>query len=309
MSVQLMNNFTRTFNKVGFQFKKHTPQILVTAGVAGTIVSAVMACKATTKLSTILDGTKNDISAIHDAIEHPENLPEEYTREDGKKDLVIVYIQTGIKLLKLYGPSIAVGALSITGILASNNILRKRNIALAAAYTTVDRSFKAYRGRVIERFGEDLDKELKYNIKAKEVKESIVDEEGKKKTVKKKVDVVGIDGYSEYARFYDDGCNGWTKDPEYNLMVLRHQQNYANELLRTKGYLFLNDVYEMLGLSRTKAGQVVGWVYDENNTKGDNYIDFGIYDAHKENSRDFVNGIERVILLDFNVDGNILDRI
>ena len=250
---------------------------------------------------------KNDISAIHDAIEHPENLPEEYTREDGKKDLVIVYIQTGIKLLKLYGPSIAVGALSITGILASNNILRKRNIALAAAYTTVDRSFKAYRGRVIERFGEDLDKELKYNIKAKEVKESIVDEEGKKKTVKKKVDVVGIDGYSEYARFYDDGCNGWTKDAEFNLMFLRHTQAQANDILKRRGYLFLNEVYDMLGFQRTKAGQIMGWIYDEENPVGDNFVDFGIYNTDIEKARDFVNGLERVIVLDFNV-SNILDN-
>ena len=195
--------------------------------------------------------------------------------------------------------------------LASNNILRKRNVALAAAYTAVDRGFKEYRGRVIERFGEELDKELKYNLKAREVEEVVVDENGKETTVKKTIHTTDIDpsdpnSYSQYARFYDDGCTGWEKDSEHNLFFLKCQQNYANELLRSRGYLFLNEVYDMIGVPRSKAGQVVGWRYDEKNPTGDNYVDFGIFDIHNEKSRDFVNGYERTILLDFNVDGEIL---
>ena len=114
----IMNNLTRSLNKVGFQLKKHSPEILVVAGVAGVVTSAVMACKATTKLSGIIEKAKNDIDAIHDFAEHPENVPEgeTYTEEDSKKDLAIVYAQTGIQLIKLYGPAVALGALSITGI-------------------------------------------------------------------------------------------------------------------------------------------------------------------------------------------------
>lgn len=309
MNTEFMNSITRSFNKVNFQLKKYSPQILVTAGVIGTVTSAVMACKATTKIDSILNKTKHDISDIHEAIEHPENLTEEYTVEDSKKDLAIVYAHTGIELLKLYGPSLILGTASIASIFMSHNILRKRNLALAAAYTTVDSSFKSYRNRVVERFGKELDRELKYDIKAKEIKETVVDEEGKKKTVKNKYEVTSIDGYSDYSRFFDDGCIGWTKDPEINLMTLRSYQNYANDLLKTKGYLFLNDVYDILGIQHTRAGQIVGWMYDEKNPKGDNFVDFGIYDVHKEGSRNFVNGIERTILLDFNVDGNILDLI
>ena len=303
----IMNNLTRSLNKVGFQLKKHSPEILVVAGVAGVVTSAVMACKATTKLSGIVEKAKNDIDAIHDFAEHPENVPEgeTYTEEDSKKDLAIVYAQTGIQLIKLYGPAVALGALSITGILASNNILRKRNIALAAAYATVDTSFKEYRNRVIDRFGKELDRELKYNIKAKEIEETVVDDKGKEKTVKKTVEVADPNTYSDYARFFDDGCIGWDKDAEYNLMFLKQQQNYANEMLKSKGHLFLNEVYDMLGIPRTKAGQVVGWIYDEKNPVGDNFVDFGLYDMHREAVRDFVNGYERTILLDFNVDGNI----
>ena len=197
--------------------------------------------------------------------------------------------------------------MSITSILVGHNILRKRNLALAAAYTAIDTSFKAYRGRVVERFGKELDKELRYNIKAKEVEETVIDEKtGKEKVVKKTIAVVDPNEYSDYARFFDDGCNGWSKDPEFNLMFLKQQQSYANDLLKTRGHLFLNEVYDLLGIQRTKAGNIVGWIYDEKNPVGDNFVDFGIYDINRPKNRDFVNGYERTIILDFNVDGDIL---
>lgn len=304
---ELMTTVSSSFNKMGFKLKKHSPEILVVAGVIGTVASAVMACKATTKVSGILEKTKEDIDSIHDCVAN-ESLAEEYTSEDAKKDLAIVYIQTGVKLTKLYAPAVALGVLSLGSILASNNILRQRNVALAAAYATVDKGFKEYRNRVVERFGEEVERELRHNIKAKKIEKIVVGEDGKEKKVKETVQVAGDPStYSDYARFFDDGCTGWEKDSEYNLMFLRAQQQYANDKLRADGRLFLNEVYDMLGIPRTKAGQVVGWVYNTENPIGDNYIDFGIYDVHREKVRDFVNGYERTILLDFNVDGNIWD--
>ena len=302
---KFMNGVNRTLSKAGFQIKKHSPEILIVAGIAGVVTSAVMACKATTKINDILDQTKEEVGKVNDALAN-EKIPENvYSKEDAKKDLAIIYIQTGVKLVKLYGPSLILGALSITSILASNNILRKRNVALAAAYAAIDNGFKEYRGRVIERFGKDLDRELKYNIKAKEISETTVNENGKETTVTKTVPVVEYEEPSDYARFFCEGCAGWTKDPEMNLVFLKQQQNWANELLKTRGHLFLNEVYDMLGIERSKAGQVVGWVYDETNPDCDNYVDFGIYDIYNERKRAFVNGWERSILLDFNVDGDI----
>ena len=301
----LVNSATRTFNRAGLKLKKHSPEIMVTAGVIGVVASAVMACKATTKASSIVDEMKEEMDKIHKAADMVDE--EIYSEEDLKKDTSIVYIQTGVKFAKLYGPSIALGALSITSILVGHNILRKRNLALAAAYTAIDTSFKACRGRVVERFGKELDKELRYNIKAKEVEETVIDEKtGKEKVVKKTIDVVDPNEYSDYARFFDDGCNGWSKDPEFNLMFLKQQQSYANDLLKSRGHLFLNEVYDLLGIQRTKAGNIVGWIYDEKNPVGDNFVDFGIYDINRPKNRDFVNGYERTIILDFNVDGDIL---
>lgn len=302
MKNEIMLKASRMFNKAGLQIKKHSPEILMTAGIVGTVASTVLACKATTKVSKILEEKNNTVEKIHECVE---DGAYDYTVEDSKKDLTIVYAQTGVKLVKLYAPAIALGVVSIGSIVMGHKILKKRNIALAAAYTVVDKGFKDYRKRVVERFGEEIDKELRYNIKAEEIEVETTDENGNKVTKKEIVNRVGE--HSDYARFFDASCEGFTKSPEYNLMFLKRQQDWANEKLRTQGYLFLNDVYGMLGMQKAPYGQIVGWVYDEKNPKGDNYVDFGLYDANDENKRRFVNGLEQVVLVDFNVDGNIYD--
>lgn len=304
----ITKNMTRALNRAGLKLQKYSPEILMVAGVAGVVTSGVMACKATLKVTEVLDEAKKNIDTIHEVMETPE-MKEKYTEEDGKKDLALVYVQTGVKLAKLYGPAIVLGAVSVGCMVGSNNILRKRNVALAAAYATVDRGFKEYRGRVIERFGKDLDRELRYNIKAKEIEAVSVNEDGTETTVTKTVEVMDPNHYSPYAIVFDDGNTGWDKDPELTKFFLIQQQNYANERLQSRGHLFLNEVYDMLGAKRTKAGAQVGWVYDEKHPVGDNFVDFGIFDIHNPKARDFVNGDERVIILDFNVDGVILDLI
>ena len=272
---EIMNSIARTFNRAGLKLKKYSPEIFVGVGIVGVVASAVMACKATTKIDDILAEQKENIEKTKDYVEE-HGYSEKYTEEDHKKDLTIFYSRSAVDLVKLYAPSVILGTVSIAMIVNGHCILRKRNVALAAAYATVEKGFKEYRGRVIERFGEELDKELKYNIKAKEVEEVVKDEEtGEENIVKKTVSVADPNLYSDYARFFDDGCTGWTKDPEYNLMFLKDQQRYANDLLQSKGHLFLNEVYDMLGIPRTKAGQAVGWIYDEVHPVGDNFVDFG----------------------------------
>lgn len=305
----------KIINQAGLKIKKYSPEILMVAGIVGTVTAAVTACKATLKVKDIMSEKEELQNDIHKCLENPDV---DYTEEDGKKDLTTVYAQTGVKLIKLYAPSVILGGASIASIVMGQKILKKRNIALAAAYTAVDKGFKKYRANVVERFGERVDKELRYNIKAKEVEKKITDKNGKEKTVKEiQYDIEGnpLENISEYARFFDEATSTeHHKDAEYNLMFLRRQQDYANEVLKAKGHLFLNDVYEMLGIPKTKAGQVVGWIYDEKNPNGDNYVDFGIYrlsgyEPSDERKRAFVNGYERNILLDFNVDGPIYELI
>lgn len=304
----ILNCVTRTINKAGFQIKKHSPEILIAAGVVGTVTSAIMACKATTKLNGILEESKTQVDQIHGYVEI-EGYSEKYSEEDSKKDLAIVYIQTGIKIAKLYAPSIILGALSLTAIVSSNNILRQRNVAIATAYAAMDKNFKKYRNRVVERFGEELDKELLYNVKTKEIEETVTNEDGTESTVKKTVSVIDDPLESPYAKFFDEFNPYYKKDADLNLMFLRQQQNWANEQLKAKGIVFLNEVYDMVGIPRTRIGQQVGWRYDENDPHCDNYIDFGIYNGNREANRLFVNGAERAVLLDFNVDSNLMNYL
>ena len=299
------NAISKAVHKFGFKVKQNSPEILAVAGVIGIGVSAVWACKSTLKVNDVLEEHKATVETIHQVAEN-EAMSDKYSQEDAQKDLAIAYTQTGMKLATLYLGPVILGVASVGCLLASNNILRKRNIALAAAYTAVDKGFKEYRNRVVDRFGETVDRELKYNLKAKKITETEVNEEtGKEKKVKKVVEVVegegDIPGCSPYARFFDEASRNWEKNSEYNLMFLHAAQEYMNQRLKAYGHLFLNEVYDYLDIPRTKAGNVVGWVYDDKNQIGDNYVDFGIYNTHRETSRDFVNGYERVILLDFNV--------
>lgn len=312
MNTEIVNKMTRAFHKVGFKLKKHSPEILVVAGVIGTVTSAVMACKATLKVSDVIDETKETIENIHCCADKGLKTAdgEEYTQEVANKELTIVYIQTGWKFAKLYGPAVLLGVASIGCMVGSNQILRKRTIALGAAFTAMDRSFKEYRGRVIERFGKDLDRELRFNTKTKQIEETVVDENGKETTVTKTVEIVDPNvAHSIYSVVFCEGNTGWTKNAELNKVFLLQQQNYANDKLRLNGVLTLNEVYDMIGAPRTAYGQLAGWVYTEDSSVGDNFVDFGIFDINSEKKCDFINGIERSIILDFNCIGNILDYI
>lgn len=300
---EIMKSVNGVTSKAVMKLKKHSPDILVVAGIAGTVVSAVLACKATTKVAEILDETKGTLDTIHDGMETGAINGQEYTTEDGKKDTVVVYAQTGMKLAKLYGPAIILGTLSITSILASNNILRKRNVALGAAYAAIDKSFKEYRGRVIERFGEQVDTELKYGIKAKKFEEIEVDPEtGKEKKVKKTVMVADPNLQSDYAVYFDSKSRNYETNPDYNRMFLKAQQAFANDKLQTRGHLFLNEVLDDLDLPRTPAGQIVGWTKDG----PDGYVNFRIVEVERETED---GRHEPALLLDFNVEGNIWEKM
>lgn len=300
---EILKSVNGVTSKAVMKLKKHSPEILVVAGIAGTVVSAVLACKATTKVAEILDETKGTLDTIHEGMETGVINGQEYTNEDGKKDTVVVYAQTGMKLAKLYGPAIILGTLSVTSILASNNILRKRNVALGVAYAAIDKSFKEYRGRVIERFGEQVDTELKYGIKAKKFEEIEVDPEtGKEKKVKKTVMVADPNLQSDYAVYFDSKSRNYETNPDYNRMFLKAQQAFANDKLQTRGHLFLNEVLDDLDLPRTPAGQIVGWTKDG----PDGYVNFRIVEVERETED---GRHEPALLLDFNVEGNIWEKM
>lgn len=316
---KLMDNFTKAAGSAELIFKKNAPAVFMVGGAIGVISATVLACKATKKLDEQIDECKLEIMDIHE--QHAMSTEEEYSEKSYKRDLTKAYICMGGRIVKLYAPSAAVMILSLSAMFASNNEYKKRSVNLAAAYATLESMFATYRENVVKELGEDADYRFRNSVVRTEIEEEIVDPKtGKIKTVKKEVDVVPnkkLGEYSEYARFFEPGNpyyeesfdeegNRIYSDSEYNLHFLTMQQCHANDLLKSRGHVFLNEVYDMLGFPRTKAGNVVGWTYDEKDPNGDNYIDFGIHEMRKQNM-DFVNGYEPVILLDFNVDGPIID--
>lgn len=310
-STELVNKITRGLGRIKLQTIKHSPEILMGVGIVTGIAGAVVACKATPKACKIIEEKKEEIAKIHYVKEHAAELTtEQYTDEDYKKDVVNVYAHMALDVAKTYAPAVTLGVASVTSLLVSNRILNKRHLALAAAYTTVDQAFKGYKDRVIERFGADMDRELTYNIKAKEIEETVVDENGEEKVEKKTVQNSEPPKFTGYTFVFDETCLNWVRDADANKFFLSKVQAFFNKKLTTDGYVFLNDILQELGMDRTKAGQSVGWYYDPSRPEQfHNYIDFGIMDIKDESKRLFINGKEMSVWLNFNVDGPILDLI
>lgn len=287
---------TRATSTLVLKTKANSPTILFGVGVVGVVATAVMASKATLKLEEVTEKHKESLET---ATTLREKGRDDYTEEDYSKDLVYIYARSANDVFRLYGPTLVVGAISIACLAGSHHILTKRNAALTIAYKTIDEAFKQYRARVLEDQGPEKDREYRFGVS------DTPRIEAKKGKKTKEVEPVGLGGLSGYARFFDESCSSWSKTPEYNQVFLQAQQNYFNDRLRYKGHVFLNEVYDALGMERSPAGAVVGWIWEGD---GDNYIDFGIWD-HKERAEAFRNGYERSVLLDFNVDGVIYKHI
>lgn len=296
MNLGIVKTISKVAGRTGLKLQKHSPEILMAAGITGIIVSTVMACRATRKLDYVIDEQYEEKIYVEDLYSEGEIDHKAY-----QKNLAKVYAKTGLRIVKLYGPAVTLQIASIGCVLGAHGILKKRNVALMAAYKAVEQSFNDYRQRVIEEFGEEKDYDLKHGIQHEKVK---VDEDGKKVT--KTLNKADPNSISQYARFFDAASKEWQGIPEYDLMFLKSQQNYMNDLLHARGHVFLNEVYDALGLERSRAGAVVGWILTKD---GDNYVDFGIFDGDRPRTRAFVNKTEENILLDFNVDGVIYDLI
>ena len=295
--------------KAEFTIKKNSPEILLGAGIVGFVGTIVLACRATCRADEVLEFHRRKIKDINDAKEIADADPEgemSYDVEIYRQDKAIRYLKTTGSLAKLYAPTVAVGTLSLACILTSRNIMQKRYLGVVAAYNGVSAAFEEYRKRVRDEYGEDLDKHFRYGTTYDEL--PVYDENGKKTKEKEQVEKTETEMVmptDDSCRFFDSSNPNWDKNPTFSMMWLRGQQNILNDILHTRGHVFLNEVYDALGFPHTPQGAVLGWIDGE----GDNCIDFGLYDPNKENVRRFVNGVDNVIMLEFNHDGVIWDKI
>lgn len=295
--------------KAEFTIKKNSPEILLGAGIVGFVGTIVLACRATCRADEVLEFHRRKIKDINDAKEIADADPEgemSYDIELYRQDKAIRYLKTTGSLAKLYAPTIAVGTLSLACILTSRNIMQKRYLGVVAAYNGLSAAFEEYRKRVRDEYGEGLDKHFRYGTTYDEL--PVYDENGKKTKEKEQVEKTETEMVipnDDSCRFFDSSNPNWDKNPTFSMMWLRGQQNILNDILHTRGHVFLNEVYDALGFPHTPQGAVLGWIDGE----GDNCIDFGLYDPNKESVRRFVNGVDNVIMLEFNHDGVIWDKI
>lgn len=297
MNLQLLKNaVTSKVVRKALVVKKNSPVIMFVGGTVGMVGTAVLASRATLKLEVVIeDMEKKRILITQDKASYKLAM----------NDIHVLKIQTLVKIGKLYAPAICLGVLSIGALTGAHVTLTKRNTAIMAAYATLDRGYKEYRQRVRDEYGDEAERKIRYNGQTGNY--VVEGEDGKK--VKTPVSRSRLEGpYSEYARLWsEDTTNSYNAFPEYNLAFLTSKQNWLNDRLRARGHVFLNEAYDELGLERSKAGAVVGWLLDGGNS--DNYIDFGIFTTTGEGVLNFITGIDGGIWLDFNVDGVIYDKI
>lgn len=299
--IESMKN-VKSIGRATLVVQKYTPQILTGVGVVGVVAAAVLGAKATLKLEDVIDKTDaglNDIKVKKER--YAENdVADAYSNLDEKRDVTKVYFETAKDLTKLYALPVSLGIVSISCIIGGQGIQYKRTVASVAAYKTLEEGFAKYRQRVIDDLGLDRDEEYRRGYAMKED----VDENGEK--------TITLDGdihnFSDYVTFFDHKNHNWKNtSPEYNLMFVKAQETFANQLLNTRGHVFLNDIYDSLGMPRTREGSIVGWVLSK---EGDNYIDFRIQDLQTASARRFGTDDDvDAILLDFNVDGIVWDKI
>lgn len=316
-SSDLGRTVMRRANRGLLIMRKYSPEIAMVAGTIMAIGTVVAVHKAAIKSQDILKEAKQDLSCIKECEENEElQTSGEYTQEDAVSDKTMVYTSTVINLAKLYAPAFFLGAGSLTMFYASAFTLKRRHAAAAAAFAAVSDELKTYRNRVIEELGSDMDKKFRFGLVSEKIKVQEVDPEtGETREVEteasvipQQADIFGM-GYSKFARVFDETCEDYKRDPSMNLMFLTSVERYMNERLRIRGHVFLNEVYDAIGFPRTALGQRVGWVYNPADNTRDNWIDFGLRDVYKPSVRDFRNGYEPCVVLDFNVDGDILSLI
>lgn len=257
MSNIALKNLSKTVNSFGMIIKKNLPTILTMTGVLGVTGAGIAACVVTAKK---LPGT----------MEEAKKIIEEARESDEKerpKNLTFAYAKAGLKFIKLYGPYVAIEVMSVGMIFKSDDIMHQRNEALSAMCVSLDTLFNEYRGRVKDKYGEDVDHEMRYGIHEEDV--TSVDENGKE--IKEKTKVLPKLSPEDVSIVFDSSNPNWEKNEDYRMVFLHDIQRYSNDELHTRGHIFVNDIYRKLGAKETKPGSILGFIDD-----GKTVIDFGL---------------------------------
>ena len=308
----LLSTISNVAKKGAFWARQHAPELMIGGGLASGAVAIGLFIYATVKVQEPVSEAAVDLECI----ENTKTTDPDYTEAEYKKDKRKIYLNLAGTIAKEYALPTGLTVLSGGLILGGTGILNKRYTNAAIGLASATASFQTYRQGVIERYGEDVDKQIRYGLKEETVCKAVVDENGKKKNVKEKVLVVENpekDGKDDYIRIFDWTNPYWENGTSYNMIFLNAQQSYFNDMLRIDGHVFLNDVLKALGFPPTRAGQEVGWNYNEESDT-DGYINFRAQEVRIPLRKTTKNGDEiteykEAIALDFNVDGSIINKV
>lgn len=301
MNIQTIKTGAKIFSGKSIRFgKAHGPSILVGAGILGMAVTTYRAVKESETAQIELDTIEYNLANAKNT-----------------KEKAIVYANGTKNLAYNYKTTLLGFTLSTTAILTGYSIMKKRYLGATMAITVLSKQFDTYRKACIEENGVAADHRYMNGLTKKKM--DVIDENGKKKKEDCLVDTNGIDENFSYCRYFDDEEAGSVYDKKnktMNIAIINMANTTLNETLKARGHVLLNDAYEALGLTRTYAGGVTGWLsraFYENVLESeywasaDNYINI-TYDIVKKFDKE-TGEYKDSILLDFNVDGVVIDKI
>lgn len=316
--VKLPQSVTRAMGKLWLRTKKSSPEICVVSGIVCGGAALVMVGVRTWKKK---DDLQKDISLVKDRMDTIKGAKENNNQELVKSERKELVKQGGTlakDLVKTYWIPALLGVGSAGLIWGGRTMLRRELSAVTSAYALLMESYKQYRQRVIDDVGIEKDQEYMHGIKMVDAVDEKTGEVTRRAIVDKSKSISPYSVWWCEGEFDDETGewiwrNGmWRDNALMNESTLKCVQNAANDLLRANGFIFLNQVREMLGLPPTREGQIVGWTL----CGGDGFIDFGVFPS-KQHPLEKIAPVNRLFLdnktcnalLDFNVDGPILGAL
>ena len=307
MFTGLRVKLVRAAHKAAFQIAKKSPELCVIFGGAAVVAGFVLIAKAAPRAAETTKG----FHIVLDELKQ-ESEEKELSKKEVQKMVRNEALQYGLEMVKIAGPAVGIELLGLASIGVGFGILKKRSLQYLAAYNAVSAGFRKYRDRVIAEQGEDADLYFLTGAKKHKILEMVENPDGTVSEVETE-DLVLEEGTDTtegvvYGRFFDEvnnPGNNWTKDPLINAAFLNHMEILANTLLETRGFLYLNEVYGLIGYEPTWYGGIVGWLRDGslNGIPVAGKVDFRVKELREKKPR------ERSYFLDFNCDGVITDHL
>jgi hypothetical protein len=209
----------------------NSPSILTAIGVVGTVTTAYLTGKASFKAAQVIREEKVLLRRYNQDVRH-----------------FLSFKDQAQMVWKLYIPAASTGVLTVASILAANHVSVRRATAMATAYSLSERAFTEYKGKVVEKIGENKEREVRDEVAQDRVDRNPVG--GNTVIITGKGEVLCYDTYT--GRYFN--CD---------MDTLLSAKNEINHCILNQGYASLTDFYHEIGLSRTEVSDEVGWNTDQ----------------------------------------------